>query len=197
MAIPYVVGGLSVALLKRKQNRQKQAAANAFSQKYPLLDDIGQMDASINAALLELKNIEAAPAKTAAVRNAKKRNTSALKSWLLVMREHRKDLKSGINVATTQVTPMQGVVIGPESKLIPTATTVVMAEEVKPIQTVLPEVQQGSATQEPKDLSQINTETDVKNTGNLAAGTKEKGVNWLLIGGIAVAVYFGYKYFKK
>jgi hypothetical protein len=39
--------------------------------------------------------------------------------------------------------------------------------------------------------------TPVPNGENLAAPTVKKGVNWLLIGGIAVGGYFIYKLLKK
>jgi len=50
---------------------------------------------------------------------------------------------------------------------------------------------------EPQSVSQITPETDVKNSGNLAASTKKKGVNWLLIGGVLIGGYYLYKYFNK
>ena len=184
MAVPVIVG---VAISKRAANRRKQAAANVFSQKYPLLDDARAMQNAIDAAVLELKNIDASPAKTAGTKRIKKRNSDALRQWIVVMNEHNKDLKSGINIASTQVT----------ASVVPMATTMVIPQETQPIQAVLPQVQTGSATQEPKELSDVNTETDVKNTGNLAASTKQKGVNWLLIAGVGVAIFLGYKYFKK
>ena len=37
----------------------------------------------------------------------------------------------------------------------------------------------------------------VQNGENLAAPTVKKGVNWLLIGGLAVGGYFIYKFMKK
>lgn len=194
MAVPLIIAaptiGVSVGLSKRAANRRKQAAANAFSQKYPLLDDAGAMQGAIDAAVLELKNIDATPAKTAGAKRIKKRNSDALRQWIVVMNEHNKDLKSGINIASTQV----AAAVEPA---VPTATTMVIPQETQPIQAVLPQVQAGSATQEPKELSDVNTETDVKNTGNLAASTKQKGVNWLLIAGVGVAIFLGYKYFKK
>jgi hypothetical protein len=39
--------------------------------------------------------------------------------------------------------------------------------------------------------------TPVQNGENLAAPTVKKGVNWLLIGGLAVGGYFIYKLLKK
>lgn len=193
MAVPVIVG---VTLSKRAANRRKQAAANVFSQKYPLLDDAGAMQNAIDAAVLELKNIDATPAKTAGAKRIKKRNSDALRQWIVVMNEHNKDLKSGINIASTQVAATVEPAV-PASPAVPTATTIIKEQETQPIQAVLPQVQTGSATQEPKELSDVNTETDVKNTGNLAASTKQKGVNWLLIAGVGVAIFLGYKYFKK
>lgn len=200
MAIPYVVGGLGIALSKRRQNRLKQAAANEFSQKYPLLDQYSAMQSSVDAAVIELKNIDASPAETAGAKRVKKRNSATLRKWIIVMNDHLKDLRSGMSVATTKLAPKMFDAhnrLGMSQQNTPMATTVVMAEQTQPIQTVLPQVPAGYGAEEPKELSQVNTETDVNNTGNLAAPTKEKGVNWLLIGGAALAVYFGYKYFKK
>jgi len=185
MAIPYVAAGVTIAATKRAENKKRQAVANEFSKKYPLVDNSASMDISIQNALNELKTYERTPAETSRTRRVKERNIELLKKWMLVMKGHKKDLQSGINVASTQVA----------QQAVPVA--VVTAVESTPERAVLPEAIPATPTQEVQDLSQIRPETDVKNAGNLAAPTKEKGVNWLLIAGVVVAVYFGYKFIKK
>lgn len=182
MAVPVIVG---VALSKRASNRRKQAAANAYSQKYPLLDDAGAMQVAIDAAVLELKNIDATPAKTAGAKRVKKRNSDTLRKWIVIMNEHNKDLKSGMNVASTQVGSVAAIT-REALAVLPTETKVVEATEI-----VKDQPKSGT------DVSDITPETNVDNAGNIAASTKKKGVNWLLIAGIGIAVYFGYKYYKK
>jgi hypothetical protein len=173
MSIPIVAGGgLAIGLSKRASNRRKQAAANEYSKKYPLLDDVGAMDSSITAAVNELKNIDAVPAKTAGAKRVKKRNSDTLRSWLLVMKEHAKDLSVGMNLATTQVTNSAG--------------------ELPIKQDVL-----YSPPQFNKDALSNATVLNSNQSANLAEGTQKKGVNWLLIGGFIVAGFIVYKIVKK
>lgn len=164
MAVPLIVG---VGASKRAENRRRQAASNAFSQKYPLLNDCASMEASIKNAVLESKNIDASPATTAGAKRIKKRNSDALRSWLLVMREHLRDLTCGINVASTNVaTPPVSPAPAPVTE-----------------PAVLPQIQVGNAMADSSE--------------NLAAPTKKKGVNWFLIGGLVVGAVVVFKMLKK
>lgn len=172
MAVPLAVvpAGLAVGLSKRAENRRRQAAANEYSKKYPLLDDANAMQNSIDRALAELKTIDSTPATTAGAKRVKKRNSSTLRSWMLTMREHLKDLQSGMAIATTQQTGT--VAVMPEIKVLPPDTE----------RTVLPMEQIGSVTPD---------------SSNLAENTKKKGVNWLLIGGLLLGVFVIYKLAKR
>jgi len=185
MAVPYLAAGIGVGLSKRAENRRRQAVANAYSKKYPLVDNSASMAISIDNAVKELRSIEQTPAESQAARRVKRRNTDLLRKWLIVMKEHQKDLQSGINVASTQVAQPS----------VPLAT--VTATETTPEKAVLPQVPQSTLVRGVAEISEIRPETDVQNAGNLAAPTKEKGVNWLVIAGVAVAVYLGYKLIKK
>lgn len=176
MAVPLAVvpAGLAVGLSKRAENRRRQAAANEYSKKYPLLDNANAMQDSIDRALAELKTIDSTPANTAGAKRVKKRNSTTLRSWMLVMREHMKDLQSGMAIATTQQSGTIAVV--PELKVLETSR---LGDTEK---TVLPTEQVGTTT--PENM-------------NLAQNTKKKGVNWLLIGGVLVGAFVIYKVVKK
>jgi hypothetical protein len=42
--------GIGIGLSKRAENKRQQAAANEYSKKYPLVDDLGSMEASLATA---------------------------------------------------------------------------------------------------------------------------------------------------
>lgn len=166
MPLPLIfapAGVATVAVTKRAQNRRKQAAANEFSKKYPLADDVNTLDGYIRTAEIELKNIKSAPAETAAIKRVKARNSQALTKWIGVMKEQRRDLSVGINVASTVAAPVPAPVEV-------AATEVVNKTEVA----ATPEVENVNVSETPK-----------------------KGVNWLLIGGVAVGAVIVYKLLKK
>lgn len=98
--------GITIAAKKRAENRRKQAAANEYSKKYPLVDDAATMQNYISAANAELKNLNAQPATTAGAKKVKKANVQMLTKWVLVMKDHSKDLKSGIVMASTDMAPV-------------------------------------------------------------------------------------------
>ena len=166
---PTVVGG--TLLSKRAENRRKQAAANAFSQKYPLVDNPASNSAAIQAAKAELKAINASPARTPGAKRVKNRNSAELSKWIAVMESHGKDLKAGMAVATTQ------------SAVVSMAPNVANTPPV-----VMPPSQGG--TQEPE------TPAEAAAAENMAAPTKG-GTNWLLIGGIAIGAIVLYKILKR
>jgi hypothetical protein len=157
------LGGGITAISKRKQARKMQGARNAFSQKYPLLEDVSSMEASISNAEKELSAIKAAPTKNAAARRAQGLSVSALSAWIITMKDQLRDLKAEISVATTS------------SSIVPTMPN--------------------NSVQTPQ--APVVAGTSVQNGENLAAPTVKKGVNWLLIGGLAVGGYFVYKLMKK
>lgn len=159
LSVPTGIG----IIAKRKQARKMQGARNAFSKKYPLLEDVSSMEASILNAEKELAAQKAAPTKNAAARRAQGLSVSALSAWIITMKDQLRDLKAEISVATTS------------SSIVPTMPN-------NSVQSAQAPVVAG---------------TSVQNGENLAAPTVKKGVNWLLIGGLAVGGYFVYKLMKK
>jgi hypothetical protein len=97
LAVPTGIG----IIAKRKQARKMQGARNAFSKKYPLLEDVSSMEASISNAEKELSAIKRAPTKNAAARRAQGLSVSALSAWIITMKDQLRDLKAEISVATT------------------------------------------------------------------------------------------------
>jgi hypothetical protein len=160
--------GLTVAAKKRAENRRRQAAANDFSKKYPLSDDAATMQSYIAQATTEVKNLNAQPATTAGAKRVKKRNVEMLNKWILVMKDHSKDLKAGISVATTQVAP-----VPPVSDL---ATQT-------PASAVMPDVLPPAPAAEGEPA--------------VEGAAPKKGTNWLLIGGAVVGVILLVNLLKK
>lgn len=175
MALPIFAGvatAVPIMASKKAENKRKQAAANSYSAKYPLLDNCAAMEASIENAVLESKRIDASPAETAGAKRIKKRNSNAIRSWLLVMRGHLKDLTCGINVAST----VQPIV----------ASENIMRSAVEP--------EMKREVLSDKVMATVQPDT---NNGNIAAPTREKGVNWVLIGGAIVGGFLLFNYLKK
>jgi hypothetical protein len=167
MALPILAGG-ALALSKRNENKRKQAAANEYSKKYPLVDNIDSMESSLEAAKSELKNLKNMVAKTAGAKRVKARNSFALTEWTSIMNGHIKDLKSGMNVASSEsVSP---VVIPSSNKELPIPEKVPQGTENSP---------------------------EATNDENLPKADNKKGVNWFLIGGVAIGAFVIYKLIKK
>jgi len=164
MPAPFLIvpAGIGIAASKKAENKRSQAAANEYSKKYPLVDDLSSMEASLSAAKLELKNLNNMVAKTAGAKRVKARNSSLLSKWTLVMSGHIKDLKAGMNMASSQVAPVPAQAIA--------APVVAQEEAPAPAQTAGEEI---------------------------SAETPKKGVNWLLIGGVAIGAFAIYKLIKK
>ena len=161
-----VPAGIGIAASKKAENKRRQAAANEYSKKYPLVDDIGSMQASLAAAQKELKNLNVMPANTAGAKRVKSRNIATLNKWVIVISGHINDLKSGMNVASSQVAPTPAQPV------------------VEPIVAPIPAVQEAEAA-----VANVEAEN--------SAETPKKGVNWLLIGGVAIGVFAIYKLIKK
>lgn len=160
--------GLTVAAKKRAENRRRQAASNEFSKRYPLVDDAATMQNYISAANAELKALKGSAAETAGAKRVKKRNVEMLTKWVLVMKDHSKDLKAGIAIASTDMAP------------VPPMTEVAMpAALVKNQPDVLPPAPTAGE--------------DAMGT----AAPAKKGTNWLLIGGAVVAVILVVNLLKK
>ena len=164
MPAPFLIvpAGIGIAASKKAENKRSQAAANEYSKKYPLVDDLSSMEASLSAAKLELKNLNNMVAKTAGAKRVKARNSSTLSKWTLVMSGHIKDLKAGMNMASSQVAPVPAQAMA--------APVVAQEEAPAPAQTAGEEI---------------------------SAETPKKGVNWLLIGGVALGAFAIYKLIKK
>jgi hypothetical protein len=76
--------------------QRKEAAANEFSTKYPLINECNALQRQIDAAKAELSNINASRPSTAGGKRIKKRNADALGSWINEMKNYLKDLTCGI-----------------------------------------------------------------------------------------------------
>lgn len=161
---PTIGGG--IALSKRAQNRRKQAAANEYSKKYPLADSVETMDSYIQSAETELKNIKNTPAQTAGAKRVKQRNSQALSKWITVMKEQKKDLAVGINVASTTTAAPAPVAVEP--------LVAAPAEAVKADAVAAGNVENVDGTE-----------------------SQKKGVNWVLIAGVAVGAIILYKILKN
>jgi hypothetical protein len=162
------VGGAAIAISKKAENKRKQAAANEYSKKYPLVDNIDSMESSLEAAKSELKNLKNMVAKTAGAKRVKARNSFALTEWTSIMNGHIKDLKSGMNVASSEsVSP---VVMPSSNKELPIPEKVPQGTENSP---------------------------EATNDKNLPGSDNKKGVNWFLIGGVAIGAFVIYKLIKK
>jgi hypothetical protein len=179
-AAPALGGGL--ALKKRAENRRKQAAANKYSQKYPLSDDLGTNSSTITAAQSELRGLNASPARTAGAKRVKNREISELSKWIGVLTAHGKDLKAGMAVATST-----SVVQVPSP-----AAPAVMAPTPTPI---LDGAAPGTAADNAAPAPEIGT-TEGPNapTGEAEGGKK---TNWLLIAGVAVGAVLLLNFMKK
>lgn len=164
--------GLTVAAKKRAENRRRQAAANDFSKKYPLSDDAATMQSYISQATTEVKNLNAQPATTAGAKRVKKRNVEMLNKWILVMKDHSKDLKAGISVATTQVAPVPQVADMGTAAPLPAPASAVMPDVLPPAP---------AAEGEPA----------------VEGAAPKKKTNWLLIGGAVVGVILLVNLLKK
>lgn len=160
--------GLTVAAKKRAENRRKQAAANEFSKRYPLVDDAATMQNYISAANAELKALKASAAETAGAKRVKKRNVEMLTKWVLVMKDHSKDLKAGIAMASTDMAPVPPMTEG--------ATPATLVKNQPDVLPPAPPVEQEPTAE---------------------AAPAKKGTNWLLIGGAVVAVILVVKLLKK
>ncbi len=170
---PTIAGG--ALLSKKAKAKRAQAASNKWSTQFPLVDDYASMQAMIDKANLQLKTLNAQKGGTKKFKAEK----AELAKWLGVMKSHLKDLKVGLDMASTNV------------QVAPTPTAI--AESPLPIgqeATTNDSVASGVAS------GALAAVQSVASGENLATDTK-KGTNWLLIGGVVVGVVVLYKLFKK
>ncbi len=162
-----------VAITKKTQARRAQAASNKWATKFPLLDDFASQQAMISQAQLQLKTLQSQPVKSKQV----KAEIAQLSKWIGVMKAQAKDLKTGMDTASTNL------------QKAPSPQTIAQAP--------LPVVKAGTVTDNaPTGVSLSDVAQNVANGDNLAAPTK-KPINWLLIGGIAVAAILIFRTIKK
>jgi len=164
LVLPGVVG---IAASKKAENKRRQAAANEFSKKYPLVDDYAELRSSIDLAKKELQFIKNSTAKGAGEKRVKSRNTLMLTKWIDTMSAHAKDLKVGVNIASSQVRPTP-----PAPPAAPPAPASDMNTISQPVVGAL----------------------EGKQTPDVAPKGKP---NWILIGGVALGVFVVYKLLKK
>lgn len=166
------VGGAAL-LSKKKQARRAQAASNKWSTQFPLVDDFASQQAMINQAQLQLKTLQGQGGKSKQV----KAEIAQLSKWIGVMKAQAKDLKSGMDMASTNL------------QKAPAPATIASAQ--------LPVTQVGTTTDNaPTGVTTGDVAENVANGDNLATATK-KPTNWLLIGGVVVGAVLLFRMFKK
>jgi hypothetical protein len=198
--------GIGIGLSKRAENKRQQAAANEYSKKYPLVDDLGSMEASLATAQSELRNLNAMIAKTAGAKRVKARNIGTLNKWVVIMGGHINDLKSGMNIASSQTTPAPVQPVSPPAPVpapVQPVSAPVPEQPVSasfPVQSIAAPVSVptviGGGVVKPNVVSQAANVVSAPEQEMLAPTTK-KGVNWLLIGGVAIGAFVIYKMIKK
>ena len=171
---PTVAGGAIIS--KKAKAKRAQAAANKWSTQFPLVDDYASMQAMILRASAQLKTLSAQNVRGRASKTLKA-EIAELSKWIGVMKSHLKDLKSGLDLASTNV------------KAAPTPTAI--AEAPLP----MPAPEPVSTDVVPSSLVAAG-ENVAEAAENLAAPTK-KGTNWLLIGGLVLGAFVLVKAFKK
>lgn len=166
------IGGAAL-VSKKKQARRAQAASNKWSTQFPLVDDYASQQAMINQAQLQLKTLQAQGGKSKQV----KAEIAQLSKWIGVMRAQLKDLKTGMDMASTNI------------QKAPAPTAIASAQ--------LPVTQVGTTTDNaPTGVSTGDVAENVANGDNLASATK-KPTNWLLIGGVVIGAVLLFRMFKK
>jgi hypothetical protein len=76
---------------------QKKKANDSYSQKYPLSDNISNLQASVNAANVELVGLRNDQPETGSAKRARQRNITALSNRIMQLQNKIKDLKSGMS----------------------------------------------------------------------------------------------------
>lgn len=168
--------GIAVyAVQKRAEKRRKQAAANAFSAKYGLVDDLPTMQSSIAQAEAELKAINSQKVKGAGEKRVQKRNSTELAKWISTMKAHAKDLKVGIDMASTNLAPV--TVAPPQAAVAAEQPQTTVSSEPVPHLPIKVAPEQAEASPGAAAESQMGQ--------NMATPTKG-GPNWMAIGIVAI-----------
>jgi hypothetical protein len=76
---------------------QKKKANDSYSQKYPLSGSISNLQASVNAANVELVGLRNDQPETGSAKRARQRNITALSNRIMQLQNKIKDLKSGMS----------------------------------------------------------------------------------------------------
>lgn len=202
--IPIAAGGATIAAIsKRKEARRRAAASNEFSRKYPLSDDPAEMAKLVAAAELELKTFKGLPAGNKAQRRVKTRNVETLQSWVNVMKEHNKDLMATNNPGTFMTAITEKIVAPGQPSTVQATLTQSSGDYAPPSGYSAPPTDRTVLPSSPSLSSGMNSTPDAGESAgggqeeqSLAAGTK-KGVNWLLIGGVAIVGFIAYRMIKK
>lgn len=165
------VTGITASIYKRKQTRRLEASKNAFSQKYPISEDVTILESTIAKAEQELKALGVAPTKNASQRRIKSQTMDVLTKWIITLKDELRDNKAELSLKASQT---------PQTQVAPTPSLPTTTQVSTPTSNMTP----------------IVAGEQVQVAENLATPTK-KGVNWILIGGILVGGYLIYKISKK
>jgi hypothetical protein len=172
---PTIAGGAIIS--KKAKAKRAQAAANKWSTQFPLVDDYDSMQAMILRASAQLKTLNSQNVRGRASKTLKA-EIAELSKWIGVMKAHLKDVKSGLDLASTNVAQAPNPATIAQIPL-PMPATEPVSSDVMPASYV------------------AQAETAIgEAAGNLAAPTK-KGTNWLLIGGLVIGAIVLVKVFKK
>jgi hypothetical protein len=76
---------------------QKKKANDSYSQKYPLSGSISNLQASVNAANVELVGLRNDQPETGSAKRARQRNITALSNRIMQLQNKIKDLQSGMS----------------------------------------------------------------------------------------------------
>jgi hypothetical protein len=85
-----------MALFESEKTRVTEAS-NSYSQKYPLSDNISNLQASVNAANVDLVSLRNEQPETAGGKRVRQRNITALSNRIMQLQNKIKDLQSGMS----------------------------------------------------------------------------------------------------
>jgi len=85
-----------MALFESEKKRVTEAS-NSYAQKYPLSDNISNLQASVNAANVDLVGLRNEQPETAGGKRVRQRNITALSNRIMQLQNKIKDLQSGMS----------------------------------------------------------------------------------------------------
>lgn len=163
---------VAATISKRKQARRAQAAANKWSAQFPLSDNPTAMQQTLSSAELQLKTLRGQRPRggsgSVAALKKWKADEAQLVKWISTIKAHMKDLKSGLDVSSTN---------------LPGAAIMTSGAQAN--------AQTATAPQQSTD-EQLTTDGIDQQTGAAA-----KKPNYLLYAGIAVGVILLVRALKK